>query len=294
MKHTSYDAFHVLWTKPYMVNGENFCMNDAELLTMVVSALMWQKYNGTIKLYTDNRGYEFIRKHGLLSLWDMGIDKDVLENNTYPIDPEIFWAAGKLLALENQKGSCIMLDTDLIVVRSIHEKLEQTVITALHSELLEPDVYLQPCLLKQPLDFQFPESYNWTVAPSNTSFLFIRDENFKKFYLKESKQFMFNNYEKPKELVSQMVFAEQRMLSICADYSGLPVSYLITDPFSVSNRDVIHLWGFKSLLRENKKIQILYVKQLLNTVGKELSANSFFLHFLKIHFPNQLINQLTN
>ena len=98
---------------------------------------------------------------------------------------------------------------------------------------------------------------------------------------------MFNNYEKPKELVSQMVFAEQRMLSICADHMELPVTYLISDPFSLSNRDVIHLWGFKSLLRENRKIQTLYVTQLLNTIGKKLSTNAFLLHFLESHFQNQ-------
>jgi len=287
MKHTSYAAFHVLWTKPYLANGKSFSMNDAEILTMVLSALMWQKYNGSIKLYTDNRGYEFIIEHGLLSLWDKGIDTEVLENNTYPIDPEIFWAAGKLMALETQTAPCVMLDTDLIVVRSIHEQLEQTDIIALHAEILEPDVYLHPSLLKQPLDFKFPDYYNWTVSPSNTAFLYIRDESFKKFYLNESKQFMFNNYEKPKELVTQMVFAEQRMLSICADHMGLPLTYLISDPFTLSNMDVIHLWGFKSLLRENKNIQNLYVKQLLNTLGKELSTNAFFLHFMESYFQNQ-------
>jgi hypothetical protein len=273
-----------------MANGKSFCMNDAEMLTMVLSALMWQKYNGTIKLYTDNRGYEFISEHGLLSLWDKGIDTEVLENNTYPIDPQIFWAAGKLMALETQTGPCVMLDTDLIVVRSIHEQLEHAIITALHAEILEPEVYLHPSLLKQPVDFKFPGYYNWTASPSNTAFLYIRDESFKKFYVNESKQFMFNNSEKPKELVSQMVFAEQRMLSICADHKGLPVTYLISDPFSLSNRDVIHLWGFKSMLRENRKIQTIYVKQLLNTVGKELSANAFFRHFLENHFQNQTTN----
>ena len=262
-------------------------MNDAEILTMVLSALMWQKYNGSIKLYTDNRGYEFIIEHGLLSLWDKGIDTEVLEKNTYPIDPEIFWAAGKLMALETQTAPCVMLDTDLIVVRSIHEQLEQTDIIALHAEILEPDVYLHPSLLKQPLDFKFPDYYNWTVSPSNTAFLYIRDESFREFYLNESKQFMFNNYEKPKELVTQMVFAEQRMLSICADHMGLPLTYLISDPFTLSNMDVIHLWGFKSLLRENKNIQNLYVKQLLNTLGKELSTNAFFLHFMESYFQNQ-------
>jgi len=280
----SYPAFHVLWTKPAISIGKSFSMTDAEILTMVISALMWQKYNGTIKLYTDNRGYEFIKEEGLLRLWDGGINTEVLESNDYPIDPETFWAAGKLIALEAQAAPCVMLDTDLIVVRSIRDRLEHTVLMALHTEMLEPEVYLHPSLLKQPKNFRFPGYYNWDTAPSNTALLYIWDDSFKTFYLNESKQFMFYNTEKPKEMVSQMVFAEQRMLSICADHKGLTVNYLITDPFSLSNKDVIHLWGFKRLLRQNPKVQIIYSKQLLYLVGDKLSTNAFFRNYVKKHF----------
>lgn len=275
----SYPAFHVLWTKPIAVSGNSFSMNDAEILTMVISTLMWQKYNGTIKLYTDNLGYEFIKAHDLLNLWNGGINTDVLENNDYPIDPEIFWAAGKLIALEAQAAPCVMLDTDLIVIRPIHELLEKSSIVALHTENLYPDVYLNPSLLKQPRNFKFPDYYNWKALASNTAFLYIRDESFKTFYLNESKQFMFHNTEKPKEFVSQMVFAEQRLLSICADHHGLPINYLITDPFSLSNDTVIHLWGFKSLLRQNESVQAVYSRQLLKMVGDQLSTNTFFENY---------------
>ncbi len=240
----SYNAFHVLWTKPYTVTGKLFSMNDAEILTMIISALMWQMHNGTIKLYTDNIGLEFIKNKGLFHLWDGGIDTKVLENNDYPIEPETFWAAGKLIALEANSAPCVMLDTDLIVVRSIHKQLEQTSLAALHTEALEPHVYLNPALLKHPKGFEFPKYYNWEVLSSNTSFLYIKDESFKSFYLNESKKFMFNNTDKPAELVSQMVFAEQRLLSICAKNRDLNIGYLLTNPFSLSNNAAIHLWGF--------------------------------------------------
>jgi hypothetical protein len=280
MEHPSYAAFHVLWTKPSNATGNRFDMNNAEILTMVISALMWQKYNGTIKLYTDNTGYKFIEEHNLLSLWDDGIDTEVLENNNYPIDPEVFWAAGKLIAMEAHTSPCVMLDTDLIVVRPIHDLLKQTPIAALHTETLNPDVYLNPLLLKQSRNFKFPDFYNWESLPSNTAFLYIQDEAFKTFYLNEAKQFMFHNTEKPEELVSQMVFAEQRLLSICAYHMGLPISYLLTDPFCLSNDTVIHLWGFKSMLRQNNRLQTIYSKQLIRTVKNELSTNTFFLHYI--------------
>lgn len=276
MKQATISAFHVLWTKPVTINGKCFSMNDAEILTMVVSALMWQKHNGSIKLYTDTAGYAFIRSMELSALWDGGIDTELLENNDYPIDPEIFWAAGKLIALEAQACPCVMLDTDLIVTQPILHLLEPTAITALHSEALNPEVYLHPSLLKKPSVFNFPKDYNWNVLPSNTAFLHINNESFRNFYLNESKRFMFQNTEKPTEMVSQMVFAEQRLLSICADCQQLSINYLLADPFSLSNSSVIHLWGFKNLLRQNKNVQAIYSKQLIEKFGEELSIYPFF------------------
>jgi len=281
LKPASYPAFHVIWTKPFTATGRDFSMNDAEILTMVISALMWQKYNGTIKLYTDKTGYEFIKKHDLPGLWDGGIDTEVLESNNYPINPEIFWAAGKLMALEANSGACVILDTDLIVTRPINDILESSAIAALHPEALNPEVYLNPSLLKFPTGFKFPDFYNWDVLPSNTAFLYIKDDSFKNFYLSESKRFMFHNAEKPEELVSQMVFAEQRLLSICADYMKIPVNHLLTEPFSPLNDSLIHLWGFKSLLRQNSKIQTIYMKQLLKSFGEELSASPHFQKYMK-------------
>ena len=283
MRQHSISAFHVIWTKPTIAGGKEFCMNEAEILTLIVSTLMWQKYNGTLKLYTDNTGYEFVKEHNLLSLWDGGIDTKVLEDNSYPIDPEIFWAAGKLIALEAQTAPCVMLDTDLIVMHPIYDLLEPSSVTALHAEALNPDVYLKPSLLKQPKDYKFRDYYNWEVQPSNTAFLYIKDELFKAYYLNESKKFMFENTEKPQELISQMVFAEQRLLSICADHKHLPISYLLADPFSASNNNVIHLWGFKNLLRKSNAVQTVYSKQLIKTVENELSTNVFFQHYIEKH-----------
>ena len=281
MQQPAIPAFHVLWTKPVTTGGKHFSMNNAEILTMVVSALMWQKHNGSIKLYTDKAGYAFIRSRKLLALWNGGIDTELLENNNYPIDPEIFWAAGKLIALEAQACPCVMLDTDLIVTLPIQHLLEPTGITALHSETLQPEVYLPPSLLKKPSGFSFPDDYNWNTLPSNTAFLYIRDKSFKSFYLNESKRFMFWNMEKPTEMVSQMVFAEQRLLSICADRQHLPITYLLSDPFSLLNSSVIHLWGFKNLLRQNENIQTIYSKQLIEKFEEELSLYSVFTTYVE-------------
>lgn len=289
MKQPPCNAFHTLWTKPVTITGKHFEMNAAEMLTMIVSALMWRKHNGSIKLYTDKAGYEFVSKNNLLELWNGGIDTHVLESNSYPIDPEVFWAAGKLMALEDAAAPCVMLDTDLVVMKPVATMLDQSAITALHSEALVIDAYLPAHLLKKPSGYAFPDYYNWEVLPANTAFLSIRDEKFKRFYLDDSKRFMFRNVEKPAEMVSQMVFAEQRLLAMCAEHSRLPVDHLVTDPFSPANDLIIHLWGFKESLRKSETLQTIFSKQLFSKVVEELSDFPLFSNYISKQYPAFLL-----
>ena len=285
MERPSYPAFHSLWTKPVTVSGRRFEMNKAEVFTMIVSALMWQKHNGSIMLYTDKTGYEFISRNNLLDLWDSGINTDILENTNYPINPIVFWAAGKLIALEASATPCVMLDTDLIVLKPLDSLLQNSALTALHPEALELNVYLSPALLKKPAGFIFPDYYNWKVSPANTAFVYIRDSKFKQFYVDESKKFMFHNDEMPAEMVSQMVFAEQRLFAICADSAKQPVNYLLSEAFSLSNNQVIHLWGFKEPMRKSAALQKVYAKQLFGKVADELAENPIFKRFVEDVYP---------
>lgn len=283
-------ALHVLWTRPVTVQGKSFNMTDAEILTMTISALMWQKHHGSIKLYTDHNGLRFINKHHLENLWNGGIDAYTLEHCSYPIDPEIFWAAGKLIAAEAQDGPVTLLDTDLIVTGPVSKLVSNKSVVALHPEALIPDAYLPPHLLKKPAGFRFPAYYNWEVLPANTAFLSIQDITFKKFYLDESKKFMFDNRERPAEMVSQMVFAEQRLLTICAEHQNLPVGYLLENPFSEDNQCIIHLWGFKKHMRQNNNLQIAYQKQLLRTLADELLPHPLIYNALRKHLPEYFLS----
>lgn len=53
------EAFHTLCTNRRYDTPE---LTDAEILVMIISALEWKKHNGRIKLLTDNKGYNFIKK----------------------------------------------------------------------------------------------------------------------------------------------------------------------------------------------------------------------------------------
>ncbi|MDD3077931.1 MAG: hypothetical protein PHH37_02345 [Paludibacter sp.] len=269
------NAGHVIWTKPYSCKGQTFNLNDAELLTMILSALMWQELHGPLKLYTDNEGLKYIKKHNLEGLWKAGIDTNILDTNSDSVQPDIFWAAGKLLVLEKISVPALIFDTDLIILQNISDLLKQENIITLHPENLS-EVYLPPGLLKTPPNYLFPADYDWDTRPSNTAFLYINNTDFKNYYIRESKRFMLNNFERPKEMVSQMVFAEQRLLSMCAKKHNLNISYLLTEPFSSDNNRVIHLWGFKEKMRKYLSLQEFYISLLLEKTGYQFKGNQYF------------------
>lgn len=61
------EAFHTLCTNRRYDTPE---LTDAEILVMIISALEWKKHNGRIKLLTDNKGYNFIKKLGIEFIWN--------------------------------------------------------------------------------------------------------------------------------------------------------------------------------------------------------------------------------
>ena len=260
----SLNAFHILWSKPSIAKGNKPYFSKAELLTMAISAAMWRKYNGKIKLYTDKEGVELIKKFKLDDLYDAGVDTHTLSNNDANIDPEIFWAAGKLIALNDHSCPCVMLDHDLIVTKNIKSTLLKSEICALHPESLNPEVYLNPSLLKKPVGYSFPDEFDFSVLPANTALLFIRDKVFKDSYLKHSFQFIVNNDEKSFDSISQMVFAEQRMLSIVAKLMKKQLDFIIDDPFSKDNQTIEHLWGYKEIIRTKESKHDQYISSVLN------------------------------
>ena len=93
------EGFHILWTAPYFEKSKDntYSMQDYELLTMILSALMWRKMNGPITLYGDARAIDYVEGQGLSHIWNGGIKEIQVPDS---ISPGVFWAAGKLYALK--------------------------------------------------------------------------------------------------------------------------------------------------------------------------------------------------
>ena len=247
-------ALHVNWTKPSRVRypQKEYAIEDFDLLSTILSALLWRRLNGSIKLYTDNTGYNYYNKLGLLDLWDGGVDTEVLESIPDDIPADIFWAGAKLFAIRNQATPFVMMDTDLMVWENIQGRIAGQQLMAFHSESLveQAACYIDYKFLKKRKDYQPNPKWDWTQNPYNTALTYYNNSDFVKYYTDCAIDFMRGNTERPLEMVSQMVFAEQRIFAICAKYLNINVATFLNSP-TEPNEAFTHIWGGKDEARSN-------------------------------------------
>lgn len=255
------NGIHINWTKPFTnKTGRDYETEDFEILTTILSALKWREKNGEIRMVTDSVGYEYYKKTGLDVIWD-GIDV-VLDD--VDVNPDVFWAAGKLFALKEQTAPVAMIDTDFIVWETIDEKTLADV-NVIHFEDLYPDVY--PPKNHFIMDnYEFDE-FNWNIKACNTAFCIITDDELLKYYTEKAIEFMHHTSETDDRL-TYMVFAEQRLLPMCAEkmkksvmaFSGLDKLFGETD-----NR-FTHTWGMKQQMRDNPLLRHDFCQRCINRI----------------------------
>ena len=248
------NAFHVNWTKPFFLRNQecSYFIEDYELLTTILSALVWRKHNGSIKMVSDTVGSEYYCRLGLAHIWDLGIDTvlDTLINeDIYPLS---FWAAGKIFALKEQVTPCVMIDTDFIVWEPLPAKVQGETLAVAHREGLYAEIYPEKPFFNMDINYQFPIEWDWTVLPCNTALLYIADERFKEYYTAESIRFM-QNLRETKNITAEMVFAEQRLLSMCAAAKGINIKTFLAINQLETQNSFTHIWGLKGELQTNKE-----------------------------------------
>ena len=239
-------GIHILSSAP---SGDAFRPAYFETVSMILSALLWKKFNGKIHLYTDQRWGQFIDRLGLSSIWDQ-INTQALTSLPKDIDWSIFWAGSKFFALQEENSPVAMLDTDLFVWKNLDDICGQNKVVSLHREDLI-DCYLPKGRLPIAKDYLFPKDLDWSIKPCNTAFAYFADNDFKNLYVQEAIRFMRGNNRKINDGNARMVFAEQRLLAMLADREGVDVGTVIDDPFSTDNKIFTHLWGSKILARKN-------------------------------------------
>jgi len=250
------NAFHSNWTKPFFLRNQgcSYHIEDYDLLTTILSALEWRKHNGGIKMITDAIGVEYYRKLGLSHIWDLGITASLDELDGEAIFPLSFWAAGKIFALARQPVPCVMIDTDFIVWKSIAAGINGVTLAVAHREDISGEIYPEKTFFNMDDKYYFPAEWDWSALPCNTALLFIADEQLKKYYTSESIRFM-RNLRETKNITAEMVFAEQRILAMCAAARGIQIETLLDIQNLDTQNAFTHVWGLKNELCANKSKQ---------------------------------------
>lgn len=263
------DAIHINWTMPFMKKTglSDYSMEDFELLTMVLSAKNWQKHNGKISMITDSTGYEFYEKNNLLSIWDGGVFKTL---DTIPdFNTDMFWAAGKLWALKHSSAPVAMIDTDFIVWAPIaFDNIKDAAV--IHEEDLYPDVYPDISHFKMKDDYSFDKKWDFSLKACNTAFTVIKSQPLLEYYTDEAIRFMTLAKDTDDPL-TYMVFAEQRLLPICAKKLGMEITVFsnLERLFTDGEKYFTHTWGMKQQMRDMPPLRYDFCMRCLDRIHRE-------------------------
>lgn len=261
------NAIHVNWTMPYRVRSElPYTVEDFELLTTVLSALKWREKNGSIKLITDDYGKEFYEKAGISHIWDGGIETS-LNDVPQSINPSVFWAAGKLFALRTQTAPVTVIDTDFIVWEEIlFDKLPA--VTAIHFEDLYDDVYPDIGYFNMKTGYRFDPDWDWRLRAANTAFCVFKDSSLLDYYTAEAIRFMENASDEVDDTLKYMVFAEQRLLPMCAQKMGVYYTAFsnLERLFTHGENFFTHTWGMKQQMRDIPELRYDFCKRCVNRI----------------------------
>ena len=280
-------AFHSNWTKPFFVRNPqvNYRIEPFELLTTALSALEWRRENGSIRMICDTPAERYYDSLGLCFLWDDGV-YPLLDGIPEDINAEAFWAAGKLYALAAMPSPCVMIDTDFICWKPIAALLDGLDAAAIHREDIMPSIYPDQTAFSRTDGFPF-NTFDWTVQPFNTALSCFGTDDFRRFYTDTAIRFMRCS-PKADDALTYMVFAEQRLLAMCAQEKKIRTAALSDLPalFGGSqNGYFTHIWGFKQQMRENPALYEDFCRRCANRLKADFPEEAVRIAKVKALSP---------
>lgn len=274
-------AIHIISTAPYFAKKGNkdFSLDKFELYSAALSALSWRSFGDKIDLITDGKGKSYIEKIGLSKLWNNV--STLIPDDLEGINPKMFWAAGKILALREVSAPVVMIDTDFIVWK--RPDLPQNRITAVHRENITPSVYPSFDYFRFKMPFNM-KGMNSSVLPMNTAFLYLPEEDFKQYYVNRSIAFMKSAADCD-DFLCYMVFAEQRLLSVCAEEKKVGSQVLMDkEELFFPQSDYSHLWGAKQVMRDSPEAMHDFCKRARDRIRKDFKYHEDIIGLIEASF----------
>jgi len=273
--------YHSFWTKPLLrpdvqPDSQELFVWDFEALTWLLSILEIRRHS-EIRLITDSRGAAFAKKAGFDWAYNGGVSTE-LDKVPSDLDAQVFWAAGKLFAHQVMQPPCVCVDLDAVLW---HPLQPASPVTVLHREDRNWPWYKADEM--QFKRFGFEQScWDWTVHPVNAAIVAFSESKLKELYVETAIGFMerysceagVRVLECPESNVllnDPMVFAEQRLLPMCAARLNKSIGFL-TEAFLPGvcirrNPDCMHLWGSKAAYRVCRDARVAFVNHLLAIIN---------------------------
>ena len=151
--------------------------------------------------------------------------------------------------------------------KCIKELIDSNGICVIHREELMRNVYPPKESFEMDSSYKDFDKWNWIVKPCNTAFLYVDDINFKKYYTDSAVRFMLAT--KGNNPLTYMVFAEQRLIAMCAleKKKEILVISSLESLFSDKQQIFTHIWGHKRHLRENNDSRIQFCEKCMKRIA---------------------------
>jgi len=232
---------------------------DYELVTLFLSVLEWNRYNGPINLVCNAYFKDYADSIGLSDLYN---EIKVIEVPA-SVNQEVFWAAIKIYAYDQYPIGTTFIDIDATIRTSVSEYIKpETKILVAHFD----DAKGELDNLVFPKDFSHPEwlRKTYTFEGLNMCLVCFLDEQLRGAYLKTAREFMENNQALPSENYSNygmMIFAEQCVIhDLCKHFKTEPT--YVMPVFPVSNGPMSHLWQAKHVFKQIESEKNHYMERI--------------------------------
>lgn len=205
----------VNWTKPFFFKnpGQEYNITDEELLISKTSAINARKFlKFPIKLFTDDVGYSFYEKHGMLELFDE-VDVDVLNQyNEHTLDAGKWWTSGKAIVIGKEEPPFLFLDNDFIVKSKLPESVFDYDLVHTHWELHRGPYFATEDLIEE---YKVPiDNFNERMLMPNTSFVFMNNRELQDSYYRNHLKVVSAEY---KDIPPWLwLLSDQSILGYCA------------------------------------------------------------------------------
>ena len=218
----------VNWTKPFFykhqaegynkdklgdITSVEYDMVDYELLinkAAVISAKRHLKV--PVKLYTDDVGYEFYKKHNMLSIFDE-IDVDTLNTyNTSTYNSGKWWTSGKSVAIGTEEPPFLFLDNDFILKGPLDEDMYNYDLVHTHWEIQRGKWFVSEDMVKK---YEVPiDNFVQDMMMPNTSFVFMNNKTLRDCYVTDHLNIVRKDYDSIPEWLWLM--SDQGIMGYCA------------------------------------------------------------------------------